>query len=95
MRVLSIHVIREDDNLDHIRVDGLAENGWSEFIDERSQVIHVPTITVFVRFSAHIKRNPAVRLVEGKDAHILEVGGTSACPNSDSCRRVGVIRWER
>lgn len=35
MRVLSIHVIREDDNLDHVCVDGFAER-WSEVVDERS-----------------------------------------------------------
>lgn len=55
---------------------------------------HVPTVAVLVGFGADVKRDPAVRLVESKNADILEVSQTGSCTNGDGCRCVRVIGWK-
>ena len=95
MRVFPIHVIREDNELDHVRIDGLAETRGNRLAGEERDQAHAPTIAILVGFGADVKRDPTVRLVKSKDAHILQVGRTSSCPNSDGRRSVRVIGWER
>ena len=96
MRVLAVHMILDNDHLNHIRLHWFAEAAEYEesALESGGYNIDLQSLSVFIRLHANVKRDPTFGLLDGQDANVLHVDGPSPCSYCQSGRRIRVVERE-
>ena len=97
MGVLAVHVVVNNDDLQHVRVHRFTvrscqqtfrlRNGMQRRRDSQS-------LAVLIGFHRHVERDPAVRLLNSQYADVLQVAIAGPCANGDCRGRVRVVERE-
>jgi hypothetical protein len=91
MCVLSAHMVRYDNDLENVSIDGFPSS-----LKAVNRILYASTsnsqaIAVFVGFRRNVKGDPPIGFVQSNDTDVLKITDTSTSTNGQSGRCVRVV----
>ena len=92
MRVLAIHMVRENDDLENVRVNRFAVTTLQSTMMAGGNKDDVQAVTVVAWLRRYVERDPPVGTVERDRAYFLQIAWARASAYGERCGRVRIVK---